>query len=92
MAADKKGGAGRGGGRRGGGGDKLNPWKIQGYKPGQNVICKVMRAEPGGYSVLVVKDNLPGYLPSNALHNRLGQTCNGGWSQDQLGRSSRSTR
>lgn len=65
--ADKNKGGGMGGRR--GGPDKLNPWKIQGYKPGQNVICKIMRAEPGGYSVLVVKDNLPGYLPSNAHHN-----------------------
>lgn len=67
MAADKNKGGGLGASR--GGKDKLNPWKIQGYKPGQNVICKIMRAEPGGYSVLVVKDNLPGYLPSNAHHN-----------------------
>ena len=50
-------------------GNRLNPWKIQGYKPGQNVIAKIMKAEPGGYSVLIVKDSLPGYLPSNARHN-----------------------
>jgi hypothetical protein len=48
---------------------KLNPWKIQGYKPGQIVQCKIQKAEPGGYAVLITKDNLPGYLPSNAKHN-----------------------
>ncbi|MDZ4832185.1 MAG: hypothetical protein SGJ27_00135 [Candidatus Melainabacteria bacterium] len=48
---------------------KINPWKIQGYKPGQNVIAKIAKPEPGGYTVIIVKDNLPGYLPSNARHN-----------------------
>lgn len=48
---------------------KLNPWKIQGYKPGQNVICKIAKAEPGGYAVTITKDNLPGYLPSNGRYN-----------------------
>jgi len=48
---------------------RLNPWKIQGYKPGQNVVCKIAKAEPGGYAVMITKDNLPGYLPSNARHN-----------------------
>ena len=47
---------------------KLNPWKIQGYKPGQNVICKILRQEPGGYSVVIPKDNLPGFLPSDQTH------------------------
>jgi len=45
----------------------LNPWKLQGYKPGQNVICKVTNAEPGGYAVIIPKDNLPGFLPTQAL-------------------------
>jgi len=44
----------------------LNPWKLQGYKPGQNVICKVTNAEPGGYAVIIPKDNLPGFLPTQA--------------------------
>ncbi|MBX3076306.1 hypothetical protein KF913_20510 [Candidatus Obscuribacterales bacterium] len=48
---------------------KINPWKIQGYKPGQIVQCKIQKAEPGGYAVVLVKDNIPGYLPSNARHN-----------------------
>ena len=48
---------------------KLNPWKIQGYKPGQIVQCRVQKPEPGGYAVLLIKDNLPGYLPSNVRHN-----------------------
>lgn len=51
------------------GGDGINPWKVQGYKPGQNVYCRIVRPEPGGYAVLIIKDNLPGYLPSNAHHN-----------------------
>lgn len=57
-------GAGGGGGRgrgSGGGGD--------GLRPGQNVICKIAKAEPGGYAVIIPKYNLPGYLPSNARHN-----------------------
>jgi len=48
---------------------KLNPWKIQGYKPGQNVICKIIKAEPGGYAVTIPKDDLPGFLPSTSHHN-----------------------
>lgn len=48
---------------------KLNPWKIQGYKPGQNVICKIMKPEPGGYAVIIPKHNLPGYLPTDVHHN-----------------------
>lgn len=44
----------------------LNPWKVTGYKAGQNVACKVVAAEPGGYAVLITKDNLPGFLPTDA--------------------------
>src|SRR3984885_8619769 len=44
----------------------LNPWKLTGYKAGQNVVCKVTNAEPGGYAVLIPKDNLPGFLPTQA--------------------------
>ncbi len=47
---------------------KLNPWKIQGYKPGQNVICRIVKSEPGGYAVVIPKDNLPGFLPSEQTH------------------------
>ena len=43
---------------------KVNPWKITGYKAGQNVVCKVSHAEPGGYAVIIPKDNLPGFLPT----------------------------
>lgn len=42
----------------------LNPWKLSGYKAGQNVICRVGNAEPGGYAVIIPKDNLPGFLPT----------------------------
>ncbi len=44
----------------------LNPWKVTGYKAGQNVACKVVAGEPGGYAVLITKDNLPGFLPTDA--------------------------
>jgi hypothetical protein len=46
----------------------LNPWtsKMSGYKAGQNVACRVVGPEPGGYSVLIPKDNLPGFLPTDA--------------------------
>jgi hypothetical protein len=46
----------------------LNPWKLSGYKAGQNVVCRVVIAEPGGYAVTIEKDNpkdnLPGFLPT----------------------------
>lgn len=44
----------------------LNPWKLTGYKAGQNVVCKVVTSEPGGYAVHIPKDNLPGFLPTEA--------------------------
>ena len=44
----------------------LNPWKVTGYKAGQTVACKVVHSEPGGYAVLIPKDNLPGFLPTEA--------------------------
>lgn len=43
---------------------KLNPWKMQGYKAGQNVVCRIVKAEPGGYAVVVSKDNFPGFVES----------------------------
>lgn len=42
----------------------LNRWKVTDYKAGQLVGCKVTGPEPGGYAVLIVKDNLPGFLPT----------------------------
>jgi hypothetical protein len=42
----------------------LNFWKLTGYKAGQNVVCKVVAAELGGYAVKIPKDNLPGFLPT----------------------------
>jgi hypothetical protein len=44
----------------------INPWKLTGYKAGQNVACRVVAAEPGGYSVIINKDNLPGFLPTES--------------------------
>lgn len=35
------------------------------YKPGDNVICRIVAPEVGGYAVTVAKDNLPGFLPSD---------------------------
>ncbi|MFN8659392.1 MAG: hypothetical protein U0105_23870 [Candidatus Obscuribacterales bacterium] len=43
----------------------LNPWKVTGYKPGQNVVCKIVAPEMGGYAVTIPKDNLPGFLPTD---------------------------
>ncbi len=48
----------------------LNPWKLTGYKAGQNVVCRVTDAEPGGYAVLIPKDNLPGFLPTQVALKR----------------------
>jgi hypothetical protein len=45
---------------------RLNPWKLSGYKAGQNIVCKVVQQEPGGYAVHIPKDNLPGFLPTEA--------------------------
>ncbi len=42
----------------------LNAWNLPAYKAGQNVSAKVMGPEPGGYSVMLTKDNLPGFLPT----------------------------
>jgi hypothetical protein len=50
----------------------LNPWKLSGYKAGQNVVCKVSHPEPGGYAVTIPKDNLPGFLPTQA-HLKTGE-------------------
>jgi hypothetical protein len=36
--------------------------------PGDNLICKIVRSEEGGYEVFIEKFNWPGYLPSNAKH------------------------
>jgi hypothetical protein len=46
----------------------INPWraKLTGYKAGQNVVCRIVKAEPGGYEVIIPKDNLPGFLPTDA--------------------------
>lgn len=52
----------------GGSGSGSGGGSAGGYRPGQNVIAKIAKPEIGGYSVIIVKDNLPGYLPSNARH------------------------
>lgn len=37
-----------------------------GFSSGQNLSCKVIRKEPGGYTVHVGKDKLQGFLPTQA--------------------------
>ncbi len=57
------GGSGGGGGGRGpsgGGGGG-------GFRPGDNIVCKVVNDEPGGYAVLIVNYHLPGFLPTQAI-------------------------
>lgn len=46
----------------------INPWRAKqtGYKPGQNVVCRIVKPEPGGYEVIIPKDNLSGFLPTEA--------------------------
>jgi hypothetical protein len=51
------GGAGAGGSSGGGGG----------FYAGQNLVCKIVKAEPGGYAVIIPAYNLPGFLPTQAL-------------------------
>lgn len=48
-------GSGSGGGSGASGG---------GFFPGQNLACKIIRREPGGYSVSVGKQRLQGFLPT----------------------------
>lgn len=45
---------------------KVNPWKITGYKAGQNVVCRVSHSEGDGYAVIIPKDNLPGFIRTTA--------------------------
>jgi hypothetical protein len=35
-----------------------------GFSPGQNLACKIIRREPGGYGVSVGKQRLQGFLPT----------------------------
>lgn len=44
----------------------MNRWKGPGYKAGQTIACKVLAAEPGGYAVIIPKDNMRGFLPTEA--------------------------
>ncbi|MGH9549070.1 MAG: hypothetical protein ACRD3W_06845, partial [Terriglobales bacterium] len=50
----------------------LNPWKLSGFKPGQRVQCRVLNAEQKGYAVLILKENLPAFLPTPA-NLRIGE-------------------
>ena len=42
--------------------------RCQGYRPGQDVICRIRGIEPGGYTVKTIPDGLPGYLISSAKY------------------------
>lgn len=44
----------------------INPWKVTGYKAGQNVVCRVTHADRDGYAVIIPKDNLPGFIKTTA--------------------------
>jgi len=33
-----------------------------GYRPGQSFLCRIIEPEQGGYRVLALKDNLPGFI------------------------------
>lgn len=44
----------------------INPWKVTGYKAGQNVVCRVTHADRDGYAVVIPKDNLPGFIKTTA--------------------------
>lgn len=48
--------------------DGFSSYSASPYKPGQNVICRILGHEPGGYKVIVPKDNQPGFLPSENMH------------------------
>ncbi|MBI1272197.1 hypothetical protein GC174_17350 [bacterium] len=48
--------------------DGFSSYSASPYKPGQNVICRILGREPGGYKVIVPKDNQPGFLPSENMH------------------------
>jgi len=37
--------------------------------PGENLVCKIVKPEQGGYEVFISKFNWKGYLPSDALHH-----------------------
>ena len=58
-------GAGGGRGRRSGSGGKGGG----GYKAGQDVVCKIIEPSPGGYDVVLLKDNLKGFLPTQVRLN-----------------------
>jgi len=51
-----------GSGASGGGGGSGSPWR-----PGENLICRVMNSEPGGYAVVVKSGDLAGFLPTQAM-------------------------
>lgn len=57
TAAGGSGAGGGGSGTIGGGGGS-------GFKAGQNLVCGIVAAEPGGYTVVLKKGNLSGFLPT----------------------------
>lgn len=65
----------------------VNPWKFTGYKPGQNIQCKIVSIESDGYVVDVKKDKevLPGFLKTPASL-RIGEEVLGQYMGVQNGR------
>ncbi|MBA3995413.1 MAG: hypothetical protein C0469_17995 [Cyanobacteria bacterium DS2.3.42] len=57
AAGGSSGGSGRGSGSGSGSSGG-------GFSPGRNLPCKVIRKEPGGYTVHVGKERLLGFLPT----------------------------
>lgn len=68
---DPKTASGGGGSKGGGGGGSRNGGSgggnDGGFRAGQNLLVRVVNPEPGGYAVLLVNYNLPGFLPTQTL-------------------------
>jgi hypothetical protein len=37
------------------------------YKAGMELLCRIISDEPGGYSVMIVQSQTPGFLPTQAF-------------------------
>jgi hypothetical protein len=38
-----------------------------GFRSGDNLVCRIVNTEPGGYAVIVKKGELSGFLPTQSL-------------------------
>jgi hypothetical protein len=50
-------------------GGGLNRWRTDHLKPGQFVVCTILKEINGGYNVTVDKEELPGFLASVREHS-----------------------